>query len=387
MGENKEQKVVIQHYIPRCILKNFANAKNQVYEGLVMEKRSYLTNVSNSMAERFTYEHSLIEVNMLEKFFSRIESYMGPAFTRIINVLEKNDGSFRDFKQIKSLISRYTREYLIFYYRSGALLHEFSHEQKTPEDRVLLMIRKLVNSEYIRRLSETVINHYSFCVLKSNEHNFVLSDQFISTAALGIKNQFTNVSNRQIGMKQALLLIPISKNYYAVYYHGKSPIYVVENKINVLKEEQLNQLNKVIINNSYIKSVAYSKDAIDSALSEFEFQSPVTFLSGYKSGATSGAVKKKEIFFYNKDEKLMEAFASAGWLKYKSLERNSTCLCGSHKKFKKCHMNEFLECKRMMDNIENDGDSRIYNVSEGATIELPIDEWYGYVSPDKQKSN
>lgn len=387
MGENKEQKVVIQHYIPQCILKNFANKKDQVYEGLVMEKKVYLTNVSNSMAERFTYEHSLIEVNALEKFFSRIESYICPAFTRIISAIEKNDGSFKDFKQIKSLISRYMREYLIFYYRSGALLHEFSHEQKTPEDRVLLLIRKLVNSEYIRRLSKTVINNYSFCVLKSNENNFVLSDQFISTAALGIKNQFSNVSNRQIGMKQVMLLIPISKNYYAVYYHGKSPMYIRENKINSLNAEQLYQLNKVIANNSYIKSVAYSKDSLDSALSEFEFHSPVTFVAGYKSGATSGSVKKKEIFFYKEDEKIMQSFGSAEWLKYKSLERNSTCSCGSQKKFKKCHMNEFLECKRMMNHIENDGDSRIYNVSGMSTIELPIDEWYGYVSPDEQKSN
>lgn len=173
MKENKEQKVVIQHYIPQCILKNFANEKDQVYEGLVLEKKSYLTNVSNSMAERFTYEHSLIEVNALENFFSRIESYIGPALTRIISAIENNSGNFKDLKEIKNLISRYMREYLIFYYRSGALLHEFSHEQKTPEDRVLLLLRKLVNSNYIKGLSQTILNNYSYCLLKSNEGHFV----------------------------------------------------------------------------------------------------------------------------------------------------------------------------------------------------------------------
>lgn len=387
MKEIKEQKVVIQHYIPQCILKNFSNEKDQVYEGLVMEKKSYLTNVSNSMAERFTYEHSLIEVNILEKFFSRIESYIGPAFTRIINALEKNDGSIKEFKLVKSLIDKYMREYLIFYYRSGALLHEFAHEQKKPEDRVLLLIRKLVSSDYIRRLSETVVNNYSFCLLKSNEGNFILSDQFISTAALGIKNRFANVSNRQIGLKQVIILVPISKHYYFAYFQGRSPIYIRENKIITLNAKQLNEVNKVIINNSYIKSAAYNKDSLDTSLSEFEFRSPTTFVAGYKSGATHGSVVKKEIFFYEEDEITMEFFESTDWLKFESLERNDTCRCGSKKKFKECHMNPYLVCKRMMDHIKDEGDSRIYNISEKATIELPINEWFGYVKPEEQKSS
>jgi uncharacterized protein YchJ len=387
MKENKEQKVIIQHYIPQCVLKNFSNENDQVYEGLVMEKKSYLTNVSNSMAERFTYEHALIEVNILEKFFGRIESYIGPAFTRIIDALEKNDGSIKDIKRSKSLIDKYMREFLIFYYRSGALLHEFAHEQKIPEDRVLLLMRKLVSSDYIIRLSETVLNNYLFCLLKNNEGNFILSDQFISTAALGVKNRFANVSNRQIGLKQVILLIPISKKYYAVYFHGKAPIYIRENKINELNTEQLRVVNKVIVNNSYKKSVAYNKDSLDFALSKFEFRSPVTIVAGYKSGATTGTVIKKEIFFYEDDEEIMDFFESTDWLKFESLERNDVCLCGSKKKFKKCHMNLTLECKRMIDHIKNNGDSRIYNVSEKSTVELPINEWYGYVPPEKQKTN
>jgi uncharacterized protein YchJ len=387
MQETKEQKVVIQHNIPQCVLKNFANDKDQVFEELVMEKSSYVTHVSNSMAERFTYEHSLIELNTLEKFFSRIESYIGPAFRSIISAIEKYDGSFNDFMLIKSLIDRYMREYLIFYYRSGALLHEFSHEQKTSEDRVLLMMRKLVNSDYIRRLSETVINYYSFCLLKSNDGNFILSDQFISTAALEVKNQFMNVSNGQIGMKQVMMLVPISKNYYAVYYNGKSPMYFRENKISDLNETQLNEVNKLIVNNSYMKAVAYNKESLESAIAEFEFQSPVTVIATFKSGATSGSVKKKEIFFYKDDEKIMLSFESADWLKYKSMERNSICGCGSQKKFKNCHMNEFIKCNRMMDFIKNNGDSRIYYVSGNSTVELPIDEWYRYVTPEKAKTN
>jgi len=182
--ETKEQRIIIQHYIPQCILSNFSNEKEQVYEGLVMEKRSYLTNIKNSMAERYTYEHSFIEVNTLEKFFSRIENYIGPSFRKIIEKLN-DDGN--DIKELNKIINKYIREYLIFYYRSGALLYEFGHDHKTPEDRVLLMLKKLVNSEYIYKLSETILKYYSFCIIKSNEGYFVVSDQFISTAALGVK--------------------------------------------------------------------------------------------------------------------------------------------------------------------------------------------------------
>lgn len=49
-------------------------------------------------------------------------------------------------------------------------------------------------------------------------------------------------------------------------------------------------------------------------------------------------------------------------------------------------MSKFLECKRMMDHMENERDSRICNVSDTSIIELPIDEWYGYVPPDKLRT-
>lgn len=64
-------------------------------------------------------------------------------------------------------------------------------------------------------------------------------------------------------------------------------------------------------------------------MDKFEFQSPTTFVDGYKSGMTSEAVRKKELFFYKDDEEIMRSLSSAKWLKYKSLGRNSICLCGS----------------------------------------------------------
>jgi hypothetical protein len=372
------QKVVIQHYIPKCVLSNFSNDKEQVCEGLVVKNKIYQTSISNSMAERFVYEHSNIAVNLLEKFFARIENYIAPAIGKIISTLEASESNAREFNKVRNYFKKYIREFLIFYYRSGALLYEFGHDQNRREDRVILLLRKLMNSEYIRILGKTIFDNYSFSIIKSIDGNFIISDQYISTAALGIKNRFANVSNRQMGFKQVIILVPLSKYYYGVFFDGRAPFYIKKNKINVLNDNQVEEINRIIVNNSYIKAASYSKDALEVALSEFEFQSPVKIMAGYKSGLTTGAVLKKEIFFYKNDEEVMRVFESTEWLKYEHLHRNDFCVCGSNAKFKNCHMDLFDSCKRIMDQIKNKTDSKIYAVGNTNIVELPIDEWSGY---------
>lgn len=39
--------------------------------------------------------------------------------------------------------------------------------------------------------------------------------------ALSYKNKFSNASNRQIGMKDIMVLIPLSAKFYVVFYHEK----------------------------------------------------------------------------------------------------------------------------------------------------------------------
>ena len=267
------------------------------------------------------------------------------------------------------------REFLIFYYRSGALLFEFSHSHNSAEDKVLLMVNKLISSEYIRNLSETITKNYSFCLFKSEEENFIVSDQFISTCALGIKNRFGNISNRQMGLKAVLILIPISKYYYAAYYNGKTPAFFIDYRINSLATEQVEAINRVIINNSYNKCICNNEEALKLSLTHFEMHFPTNFIAGYKSGKAEGATVKKEIFYYGEDEKIMRFFESTEWLKYKGLERNDKCKCGSGKKFKRCHMDYFTVANKMMNNIEKDLPSNLYSIDPHATIELPIDSW------------
>lgn len=373
-----DKKVIIQHYIPKCVLSNFSNDKEQICEGLVVKNKIYQTSISNSMAERFVYEHSFIAINLLEKFFARIENYIAPAIGKIISTLEAFEANADEFNKVRTYFKKYIREFLIFYYRSGALLYEFGHDQNKREDRVLLLLRKLMNSEYIRVLGKTIIDNYSFSIIKSKDGNFIISDQYISTAALGIKNRFANVSNRQMGFKQVIILVPLSKHYYGVFFDGRSPFYIKKNKVNVLKDNQVEEINRIIVNNSYIKAASYSKDALKVALSDFEFQSPVKIMAGYESGLTTGAVLKKEIFFYKNDEEVMRVFESTEWLKYEHLRRNDFCICGSNTKFKNCHMDLFASCKKIMDQIKNKTDSSVYAVGNSNIVELPIDEWLGY---------
>jgi len=233
-----------QHYIPQCILANFCNSKAQIYECLVNREKIYQTHMKNSMMYRYTYEHSFFEVNKIEKWFSRIEDYAGPAIKRIIGLIENHDRG--DIGSIQDLLNRYLTTFLVFYYRSGALLLEYSFGRNSREDCILIMTNKIMNSKYLRALSKTIIRYYNFAIIKSSSGNFILSDQYLSTTALSIKNRFFYISNRHMGLKNTMILIPLSKNYYAVYYHGDVPSYIFPNTINVLNDSQVSDINRVI---------------------------------------------------------------------------------------------------------------------------------------------
>jgi uncharacterized protein YchJ len=367
-----EQYVTNQHYISQCILKQFANSKDQVYETLVEAGKLYATNYKNSMVERFTYEHPDLEKNKVEKYFQKIEDYIGPAVYRIINTIEEYERGECSFSEIKESVSQYMREFIMFYYRSGALLTEFEFERKVKVDRVFLMLQNVMNSHYIKELSKTVINYYNFAIIKSENNEFLLSDQYLSSVALAIKNRFFNVSNRHIGMRDVMLLIPLSGKYYAVFYDGHIPSYLLSNKVNELSQVQVDEINEVIINNSYTKCIGNNREALERALTKFEYQSPAATFSG-GNGIHMGATLKKEVFLYATDKRAWELFTGSDWFHYRDLGRNDRCACGSGKKFKKC-CSEYIEiCVRMYDDIENNRDN--YRVNDNAIGEKGIAEF------------
>lgn len=200
-----------QHYIPQCILTQFSNERSQEYEVLVDKKiLPILQNVRIQWLRDLHMSIPEIEKNRSEKYFSKIESYFGPAMIKV----EKNIQLFEEgtitIDLLKDSFEKYLREVMIFYYRSGALLHEFEFQRERKHDRIGLLLENIMNSSYIRRLASTIIENYNFAVIKSDNNDFLLSDQYLSTVALGIKNRFFPISNRHIGLKNVLLLIPIS---------------------------------------------------------------------------------------------------------------------------------------------------------------------------------
>jgi len=215
-GIDLAENVINQHYIPQCILKHFSNSKNQVIEALVEQKKVYKTNYRQSMSERYTYEHSTLETNKIEKFFSRIEGYFAEVIINILHMIEQYESGQVEFDEIKMIVERYMREFLIFYYRSGALLYEFSFLQENEEIKIPYLLNNITNSNYIRDLSTTITTYYNFSIIKSEDMAFLLSDQYISTSALAIKGRFGNVSNRHLGFRDVIAFIPLSSKYYIV---------------------------------------------------------------------------------------------------------------------------------------------------------------------------
>lgn len=378
------EQTIKQHYISRCILINFSNHKEQVYECLLGKKSIYLANIYDSMMEKFTYEHPYFENNSIENWFAeKIEPGVTPAIEEILSLIDNPNIANVNLGSIKNVINKQLYNFLVFYYRSGALLYEYSFGKKDKDDRILLMAEKLMNSEYLRALSNSIIKYYDFAIIKSVHGRFLLSDQFLSTVALSIKNKFYQISNRHIGLKDTIIFIPISKNYYALFYNGNIPKYILRNKINTLDDSQVSEINGIIINNSYRKCISYSKEAIEAAIGKYEYASPSNIYASSSNNFSFGATLKKEVFFYSKDRKAWELMSMPHkWSKYDNVNRNDICPCGSNKKYKKCCLEALDIAKSIIGpfaatqsypfaNINMEKDA----ISIDATIEIPIEEF------------
>jgi hypothetical protein len=366
------EHVINQHYIPRNVLKHFARSK-RIYEALLEENKIYPTNYNRSMSERYVYEHPFIMENGLEKFFQDIEDDYGPAIVKILSMISDYQNGKTTMLSIREYFETYLSAIIIYYYRSGALLHEFSFENESRQERVSKLLDKLVNTTYINTLGDTVKKFYNFSIIKSEKQQFLLSDQYISTVALSIKSRFINISNRHIGLKDVLLLVPLSDKYYIVYYDGKKPDYIQPTLVNNLSDDQVEEINKIIINNSYKKCVGSNEESLIKAVSLFKYKSPSATYVGYNSGAVSGATLKKEIFFYENDEKAWNIFTEPMlFIKYKNLGRNNLCGCGSNKKFKVCCLIYFDEVKRIWETISDKSLSIKIKVNPSAIIEQSI---------------
>jgi len=367
-----------QHYIPQFILKKFCNDKEQVYECLLNEQKTYPVNIIDSMTESYAYEHPLLKINTIEHWFSNWESTIAPEIGSMSRYLENEEV---DIIKIKKLVITNMFNFLMLYYRSGALLFEFSCDMKNEENRIYEMSKKILDRDYLVLLSQTITQQYEFAILESAQGDFLLSDQFLSTAALSIKNKYAKISNRCMGLKDVMILIPISKRFYAIFFNGVVPKYIQTNKMNVLNEAQTIEINRVIISNSYKKCISYNKDAILAVLSNYKQTMPSKLVAGYENNSYR-VIIKKEVFLYDRDIKtwnfIMIPIKSDH---FNGIGRNDQCSCGSKKVFKVCCKPAFDIALSILEplfknnaypiadvNLSNDA------VSSGATIEKSIME-------------
>jgi hypothetical protein len=378
-----------QHYIPEGLLCNFAKSDGKLFEILLdaSGKKIYATNPGNSMCEKFTYEHKFLEKNCLEKYFARLDGSIVPDIKKLIALIEQYKAGKIEWKQVKESVERLLFIFVTFYYRSGALLQEFGSFHR--EERVPLLTRKIFNFDYLQRLAGTLRDFYKFAIIES-DGDFLLSDQFVSTASIKLKSRFFEISDRHIGLRDTLVLVPISSRFYVAYWHATQPFFIKENQLQMLTDAEVRLINGAIINNSYKKCVAQKKERIEEVVDEYKWASPTqTFAGGNPEGFVMGAIKKKEVFLFEEDRKAFGLLESMNIRLYKKLGRNDQCACKSGKKFKHCHQNAYEKIKVVVQGFgKSDGQAaQEYIIPEIRTVELPVYSWSKYSPPKSDGQN
>lgn len=347
-----------QHYVPKSVLRNFSSDGKQIYEGRMLTTNCYKTNINNSMCERNIYEHKLLETNAIERFFAlTIDSDLALFTREFLNIFESDgkgivEESFR-------CVSKHMQTVLLCYFRSGAILEEYNTAFKRDKGQVIIRILSKISPKYINALRSTILSQYQYAVLKNNDIGFIIGDQYMATCALRIKSNFSNASNRQIGQKDTLILLPISSTYCVAFFHGDKPDYVNSNSLCELTNAEVKQINQAICNSSYKKIAGENGHLITELLKSASkitsrYLSPITCVSTYESGATTGFVNKKEVFFYQRD---YDAFNLFHTFKFDvKMGRNSLCYCGSGKKHKNCCIEKTEIIKEMIKTFRNQSD-------------------------------
>lgn len=368
-----------QHYIPKkAILKHFCmkDSSTKSFESSIVDKTVYPANIENMMSMRFIYEHDSLDTNEIEKIFSKIEKPLTDDIDELIKSLDSLSPSIRIGKNVIKMVTHILPNYIKLYYRSRALLTELGTGEKDPaEDSVIKMSNYIFDDRYIISLSESIIGNYNFSVIKSINGDLILSDQCVSTAGLSVKWNVMGYSNRSIGDKDVILMLPVSKYYYLVFWNDSSDRLFLKNReLRVLSSKELLTINKCIFRNSYFKVCGANANVIQNLLSLetkiLGVSSPVKFYAQFSDGSYGGAVNKKEVFFYNSHYDVYNALISPS--SYYQIDNDAPCSCGSGRKFKLCHRGIQRKASKILENMYKKNLSiGVY----GNTVERPISIW------------
>lgn len=316
--------------------------------------------------------------------FAELENKYIPNCDKLLHHIDYNYNNNLDIPLEE--IKRMMLFYIITFLRSGALMEEYSiYSDNRKKERVERLLSNLLYTKYPIELSETIINGYTISIVVNPDSNFVLSDQFISTVSLRFKNNFSNISNRQIGLKDTMLMIPVSPKYYILFYHGDKPRYIKGNRYSLLNRKQIDELNKVIILNSYNKSISLTEEPLIKFKNKTQeyVSSPERMIMVYSDNTISIATKKKEIEFYDTEEYLSKNFTEiyGKYLQnYKGkVNRNDICLCDSGKKYKNCCLNSHNRVISLGITFKNRKKPQNYQINDAKCIEKPIEVFRGSI--------
>lgn len=238
-----------QHFIAQCILNTFFSDWH-IYETLIQNKKTYKTTIKKSMMFSNSYEAEYLPDNLLEDFFaSAIDGKTANYSKTIIKNIKNNV----EFKIIKDDILEALYYYVVAYYKSLCSLIRFGSDLSTlkNEESMIKLLQRIFNKKYIMDLITTLIEGYSLCIIKSPNDNFCLGDQFIATVSLDFKGQYINLSNRELGMSNIIIMIPLNTSYYIVLFNGDvSEFNFEKNKIIEVSSSLEKKINNWIILNS-----------------------------------------------------------------------------------------------------------------------------------------
>lgn len=333
----------------QSILKVFFET-NKIQEYNLKNNSNYNCSIMDSMCCSDIYECSILQDNKIEDAFAVLyDGKFASILKEIIKLLDNNN-----FIEAINILRKNFYLYTVSYYKSLASLIRLSKNDRQELEKnnsTIKMFKYITDIKYVKRLSLIYENCYDIYVIKSYNNNFVLCDQFIATASNYFNGMFTNISNRDIGVKGSMIFFPVSSKYYFILLDKNMSFEYSFDCINVLNEEQTNKINNIIYNNATEKIVTirnydYNFENVNSCGDEICF-------IGYSEFKSKVYKKKKEIFYSDYEQSIYATFKGLEWVNYLHLGKNEKCFCGSNKKYKKCCFNKIERCKLIMSNIKN----------------------------------
>lgn len=227
--------------------------------------------IENTMSRDYCYEFPkyMLEKgfneNYLENFFAEKENEYVKLLEILINKIEDR----KSFMSLKDFVFKNMMPYFLwFYYRTYqyALLGISTKDIEEQRKETLLRFKDtLFNSDYLNKLSITIKNCYNLYILESPSENFLLSDSFLCTASIDFKG-FGHTSphylNRSIGLKNIVILIPISAKYYILFTDSS------DYKGHYIKvyDKDILKYNSIIFRNSFEFTIGKNKEILDDTI-------------------------------------------------------------------------------------------------------------------------